>query len=185
MHTSRTPLNLRAPSVMGRALACALLISMSPSAQAKPLLPGNTPSATVRAWYAWAIAGTQRPYSEAEQAEANGLMAPQLLAELQAQRAHERQCARQTPPGEKPHMLDQSPFFAQPDAVDELRSVAATAMAADAKVAVTLRSGTRSWTDVVLLRQDGGKWYVTDIRWGEGGSLRGRLVDFVKQPCRP
>ena len=40
-------------------------------------------------------------------------------------------------------------------------------------------------TDVMLLRQDGGKWYVTDIRWGDGGSLRERLVDFVKQPCRP
>ena len=162
--------------------ACALLLlGMAMPLKAERLMPGNTPTATVRTWYAWAMAGTQEPLSDAGLADAKALMVPPLFTAVQAQRAHERACARQVPDAASRPL--QSPFFARPGAVDQLRSVAATAMGTEARVGVTLSRGAHHWTDVVVLRQHDGRWYVVDIRWAEGGSLRARLADSVSQSC--
>lgn len=116
-------------------------------------------------------------------------LAPYLGEELHrallAYDAYERACARIVAADIKPHMLDQSPFFLAPDGAKLMLEAWQRLQGDVARVSVTLAYDEVRWTDTVLLRKQHGRWEILDIRWQDGGSLTGRLVEFARYRCTP
>lgn len=121
--------------------------------------------------------------SAPDQAAIAPLLGDALRAAINAQRAYERACTALATPDEKPHMLDQSPYLMAPDRPETVR-VGLPATSGDASwVPVEMAIGDYRWNDRVLLQRQGQDWKIMDIRWGQGGSLIGRLKDFSAVRC--
>lgn len=111
------------------------------------------------------------------------LLGDTLRAAIDAQRGYEQACTALAAPDEKPHMLDQSPYLMAPDRPETVK-VGLPATSGDATwMPVEMAIGDYRWTDRVLLQRQGQDWKVMDIRWGQGGSLIGRLKDFSAFRC--
>ena len=144
---------------------------------------GNSPVATVKDFYAWAIRTTPASLGEGLDPK-RPLLGQELFAALEAQQAYEKTCARLVPPDVKPHMLDQSPFFLWPDKAKSLLSADASVTADTARVSVLLAYDDLQWTDTVILGRRGDRWAILNIEWQEG-SLTKRLVEFASHRCAP
>lgn len=113
------------------------------------------------------------------------LLGDALRSALDAQSAYERTCAALAAHDEKPHMLDQSPYLLAPDRPETI-SVGMPGSSGDATwIRVDMAVGDHRWTDRVLLQRQDRDWKVMDIRWGQGGSLIGRLQQFSAFRCTP
>lgn len=131
-----------------------------------------------------------RLYAAVQAPASNETAIPSLLGDalrsaVDAQRAYERACAALAAHDEKPHMLDQSPYLLAPDRPETI-TVGTPGSSGDATwIRVDMAVGGYHWTDRVLLQRQGPDWKVMDIRWGQGGSLIGRLQQFSAFRCRP
>jgi hypothetical protein len=120
-----------------------------------------------------------QPYFE----RVKGLLAPSLLRALAEQHQYEAACKRSTPADVKPHMIDQNPFLYWPDGVTDVGEVKTTIAAKQAIVEASLSYASTTWQDKVHLELHEGHWRVSDIHWGDGGSLSARLKEFMASPC--
>jgi hypothetical protein len=111
------------------------------------------------------------------------LLGDALRAAIDAQRGYERACTALAAPDEKPHMLDQSPYLMAPDRPETVKIGLPGESGDAAWIPVEMAIGDYRWTDRVLLQQQGQDWKIMDIRWGQGGSLIGRLKDFSAFRC--
>lgn len=113
------------------------------------------------------------------------LLGDSLRAAVDAQHAYEQACSSLAARDEKPHMLDQSPYLLAPDRPETV-DVGRSGPNGDAAwISVEMVAGGYRWTDRVLLQKQAQDWKVMDIRWGEGGSLIGRLREFSAFRCVP
>lgn len=120
---------------------------------------------------------------EPDRAAIAPLLGDALRAAIDAQLGYEQACIALAAPGDKPHILDQSPYLMAPDRPETVR-VGLPATSGDASwVPVEMAIGDYRWTDRVLLHRQGQDWKVMDIRWGQGGSLIGRLKNFSTFRC--
>ncbi len=126
-------------------------------------------------------AAIQAPASD--EAAIAPLLGDALRSAIDAQRAYERACTVLAVHDEKPHMLDQSPYLMAPDRPETVK-VGMPGSAGNATwIAVEMVVGDYRWTDRLLLQRQGQDWKVVDIRWGQGGSLIGRLKEFSAFRC--
>lgn len=168
-----------------RPLALALLLHACAAAGGQS---PATPAQQVHTLYQWLLQpspaeqghpDTGRPYQPVRD-----LFGPALLRALDTQQAYETACARIAPGTDKPHMLDQSPFFYWPDKATLLVSTTETIRGQRARVATRLAIDDHEWTDqVVLHQQPDGRWVIVDILWQDGGSLTARLQAFASERC--
>lgn len=113
------------------------------------------------------------------------LLGDSLRAAVDAQHAYEQACTALAAHDEKPHMLDQSPYLLAPDRPETV-NVGLPGSNGDATwISVDMMAGGYHWTDRVLLQKQAQDWKVMDIRWGQGGSLIGRLKEFSAFRCVP
>lgn len=110
------------------------------------------------------------------------MLSHSLYALLSAQAEHERRCIALAPPDEKPHMLDQSPFFLWPDVVSRFDVLDSEVDGATARVQVRLAYEDLEWIDVARLIREEDRWVIDELEW-EQGSLRERLTEFLSIPC--
>ncbi|PTA70184.1 MULTISPECIES: hypothetical protein [unclassified Stenotrophomonas] len=118
-----------------------------------------------------------------DQALIGPLLGDALRAAIDAQRGYEQACTALAAPDEKPHMLDQSPYLMAPDRPETVKVGLPGAGGEATWMPVEMAIGDYRWTDRVLLQRQGQDWKVMDIRWGQGGSLIGRLKDFSAFRC--
>lgn len=171
-------------------LLAALLLFGSPSA-----FSGESPVRTVEGFYDWAIHKSTPASNSTDESEgiaaARQFLGQELFAALEAQRAYEKACVRLVPKDIKGHMLDQSPFFLQPDAVGALLSTKAVVKGDTARVYAKLTyapvsdSAENQWTDTVVLGRRDQRWVILNIEWQDKGSLTQRLVEFANYRCKP
>jgi Protein of unknown function (DUF3828) len=149
-----------------------------------PAFGAETPTRTVENFYAWAIHTTIEDQGKGL-VSAQHFFGQELLAALKAQRAYEKACARLVPAEIKPYMLDQSPFFSEPDGAKSLESTRTLAKGNTARTFARLAYDDFRWTDTVVLRREKGRWVIVDIEWQDGASLTKRQVDFAGGQCAP
>lgn len=113
------------------------------------------------------------------------LLGDALGKAVAAQRAYEAACARVAMPGDKGHMLDQSPYLYAPDRPQSVTVGEPGSAGTAAWLRVDMAVGDDRWTDHVLLQKQGPSWKIMDIRWGHGGTLIERLKAFSAQRCTP
>ncbi len=113
------------------------------------------------------------------------LLGPSLRAAVDAQHAYEQACIALAARDVKPHMLDQSPYLLAPDWPETVHVVRSGARGDAAWISVEMMAGGYRWTDRVLLQKQAQDWKIMDIRWGQGGSLIGRLKQFSAVRCVP
>lgn len=154
----------------------ALLLAVAGSATAED----SNPVQTAERFYQWAISAGAQP----DATPVRELLSEELFDLLAAQAAHERACAAVTPPDEKPHMLDQSPFFLWPEGAQSWSIQGEERIGERARVAVALRHDDLGWVDGAVLVREGERWVLHDLQWEQGG-LRERLEDFLSMPCTP
>ncbi len=131
-------------------------------------------------FYRWAVEAGAQP----DPAPVRDLLGRELFDLLLAQAAYERACAAAAPPDEKPHMLDQNPFFLWPEGAREFSVGRGERSGGRVRVAVTLRYEELEWVDVAVLARERQRWVLHDLEWEQGG-LRERLADFLTVPCAP
>ncbi len=137
-----------------------------------------TPIDTTELFYRWAVAAGVQP----DAGVAQSMLSRRLHALLSAQTEHERRCIALAPPDEKPHMLDQSPFFLWPDVVSRFDVLDSDVDGATARVRVRLAYEDLDWIDVARLIREEDRWAIDELEW-ERGSLSERLTDFLSIPC--
>ncbi|MCC7248793.1 MAG: DUF3828 domain-containing protein [Lysobacter sp.] len=145
----------------------------------------QSPAQVVEAFYRWEIHPTPSEIAGPRYAPVRNLLGEAFHRALEAQKAYEATCARYTPPGIKPYMLDQSMFHAWADGAKSLHSVVQTVRSDYATVDATLEYDDTRWTDRVILGREGGRWVILDIRWQGGGSVTENLVAFASDLCVP
>jgi len=126
--------------------------------------------------------GVRSPGAEGD---ARAMLGDALGKAVDAQRGYEAACERLTLPGEKGHMLDQSPYLYAPDRPQSV-TVGMPRSNGDAVwLTVDMAVSGDRWTDQVLLQKQGPAWKIMDIRWGQGGTLIQRLRQFSAMRCTP
>ncbi|MET0655951.1 MAG: hypothetical protein ABWY94_10325 [Pseudoxanthomonas sp.] len=149
----------------------------------------ESPDRIVERFYDWAIHTVPGDPSGFKQGldPARQLLGQELFLALEAQRAYEQTCVRLVPKGDmKPHMLDQSPFFDAPDAVQFLESTRAVIKGDTARVFARLSyDDAYPAMDTVILRRKDDRWAIVNIEWQAGRSLTKRLLKFSSYRCKP
>lgn len=146
---------------------------------------GERPVRVVADFYGRLISPDRAEPAQAAFVALAPFLGEELHQALLAYDAYERACARITPAGIKPYMLDQSPFFLAPDGAKAMLEASQRLHGDVARVSVALAYDDVRWTDTVLLGKQRGRWAILDIRWQEGGSLTERLVAFASHRCTP
>jgi hypothetical protein len=141
------------------------------------------PESVVEVFYERFIHPSKTDYGKPYFESVTDLVSSGLLASLKAQHEYERKCVLLGSPEEKPHMLDQNPFFFAPDGIKALLGAKSTLSDGTSKVDVVLGYDDLTWHDIVVLRREKGRWLVDNIFWGSGGSLSARLSSFMEVPC--
>lgn len=139
-----------------------------------------TPAETTERFYRWAIGAGALP----DIAPVRGVLSEDLFELLATQGAYERACIAAAPPGEKPYMFDQNPFFLWPEGARAFSVSGEERQGDRTRVTVTLRYEDLEWNDVAILVRERGRWVLDDLEWQEDG-LRARLTDFLTEPCLP
>ncbi|MDI9274253.1 hypothetical protein [Stenotrophomonas sp. PFBMAA-4] len=154
-------------------VACLLaLFAIAPMAAAS-----DDPHSVVSRLYAALQASTP------SEASIDPLLGDALRAAVEAQRTYERACSALAAHDEKPHMLDQSLYLWAPDRPETVKAGLPATSGEASWVPVEMAISDYRWTDRVLLHRQGQDWKVMDIRWGQGGTLIGRLRDFSAFRC--
>lgn len=143
---------------------------------------GQRPAEVVADFYRLAIHPNRPEPSNGRFAAMAPLLGEDLYRALLAYDAYESSCARITPRGIKPYMLDQNPFFLGADGADAMVRATERIDRGVARVSVTLIDDDVRWTDTVLLGKRQGRWVILDLKW-ESRSLTERLVDFASERC--
>ena len=146
-------------------------------------LASEPPSVVVRELYGRFINIAPEDYGKPYFRRVDDLVGPKLLSVLEAQETYQEACVRAAPPNTKPHMIDQNPFLFAPDGVKEILSVVEIVSEKRAKVVVRLGYEGVDWVDTVELEKQNENWLISNIYWGEGGSLKERLESFMSYPC--
>ena len=143
----------------------------------------RSPAQVVQEFYRWAMHPSPQEIADSRFDPVRPILGKDLLLALEAQRSYERACVRLVPADVKPYMLDQSPFFLEPDKAKALESTTQRISGDVARVSALLSYENLNWTDTVLLGREGGNWVILDIKWQGGGSLTKRLAEFASNRC--
>jgi hypothetical protein len=144
----------------------------------------DDPAQVVRDFYRWEIHGKSGVTEELLR-PVRPLLSDKLHAALVAVARQEAACARVTPAGMKPYIIDGDVwYYFQSDGAQELLSTAAHTTRNAALVDARLRHTDLTWTDTVLLARESGRWVIADIRFEQGGSLTAALHDYAVAAAR-
>lgn len=177
-------------------LICGLTLSATTWAQVNPSTQGADPASPLGA--------LEQLFSRLHTANFSGLpdtgqlnlLAPLLEADLVAMLERARQveqaCARSTPEGDKPHMIEGDLFSGSQESYTEVAYGQLTAQGRNRKLALSfIYTDTRFppahhfrnvvWPGVALLRPDkaGSAWLLHDLKFAQGRGLRRDLLEFM------
>ncbi|WP_157500045.1 hypothetical protein [Lysobacter sp. Root983] len=164
-------------------LRCGFVLAMLAAPIA--VMAGQRPAQVAADFYRLAIHPDRPEPVQGRFATMAPLLGEDLYRALAAYDVYENACARITPRGIKPYMLDQNPFFWGADEADAMVAATERVDRDVARVWVALVDDDVRWTDAVLLGKQRGRWVILDIRWQEGGSLTERLMEFASHRCTP
>ncbi len=159
--------------------------------RAKP--PGAEPADTVRRFYAWVLAhpGQALP-SAAQRQQLAQVLTPSLLQLLKTTSQTEARCLRDLAKGDKPDIVEGDVFVSHYEGATEVAYDEVQTEGDDQAIAqVQLTSiDTRFpkahphravvWRDTVVLRREGGRWWVQDVQFVDRPSLVASLNDYVE-----
>jgi len=176
-----------------RALILVLFSTMSLSVvHAAPTPPINT----IQSFFSWALERRASALpSVKETARLATWITPELLTLLDTARITQDRCIRSAPQGEKPHVLEGDIFVGNEEGATEAAYQEPQQLGGKTSVAVDLiyvdkrwpKGDWRrafAWRAEVTLVSRGTRWYVEDVRYAQGRSLRATLQSYNEDGAR-
>lgn len=177
-------------------LICSLALIVTTGAQANPTVNSADPASPLGALEQLFSRLQAANFSGIPDSEQLKLLAPLLEADLVAMLERARQveqaCARSTPEGDKPHMIEGDLFSGSQESYTEVAYGQLTAQGRNRKLALSfIYTDTRFppahhfrnvvWPGVALLRPDkaGSAWLLHDLKFAQGRGLRRDLLEFM------
>ena len=154
------------------------------------------PIDTIQSLFSWALV---RPASALpsvkERARLATWITPELMKLLDTARITQDRCIRSAPRGEKPHVLEGDIFVGNEEGATEAAYQEPQQIGGKASVAVDLvyvdkrwpKGDWRravAWRAEVTLVSHGTRWYVEDVRYAQGRSLRATLQSYNEDGAR-
>lgn len=174
------------------ALAVALSLAHVEAVIASP------PEDLAHAFYAWVLstpgAGSGLP-SAKEREHLTRVFSPALLQRLDNAIALEKRCIESNKPGDKPYIVEGNILVgnyegATEAVVGKVRNerknviVESRLFSVDSRFPKSHPYRASTWTDQLVMNQEGGKWVINDIKFETGNSLSSNLDEYLKNGAK-